>query len=289
MMATPVSGYPVPPLRSPSYSPSMVQHPSHEQTTNTLRTASGPPLPPPPPLSNQQSLPPYPPSHPQTPYQQHESQPQLPQPPAVGEPWLPPLLLSKTTAQLSPLLQPSPQDPSQPNPLLTSLTYLHPSLHPSASPLPPLLSQTTQLATHLSSRHAHLLHLRQQTQSHLLQLHGLERQWRDKQRLLDKELEPWSAKRLYERLRVKEREGEDVGLGVEGSWLDGNDHRHETERGGGGGDDGIRTGSGAEGTGMMSEREVADFLRGWREGRARVWRRREMRERWDEGRVGGWR
>ena len=56
-----------------------------------------------------------------------------------------------------------------------------------------------------------------------------------------------------------------MGVGVETSWLDGQDG------------------------GEVGDREVGEFLRGWREGRARGWRRREMRERWDEGRVGGWR
>ncbi len=80
---------------------------------------------------------------------------------------------------------------------------------------------------------------------------------------MDKELAPWSAKNLYQRLREGEREGEEWCLGLERSWL--------------------------EGEGEMGEREVGEFLRGYREGRVRVWRRREARERWDEGRVGGWR
>ena len=66
-------------------------------------------------------------------------------------------------------------------------------------------------------------------------------------------------------MREKEREGEEVAGGVEESWLE--EGREE----------------------VVGEREVGEFLRGWREGRGRVWRRREMRERWDEGRVGGWR
>jgi len=80
---------------------------------------------------------------------------------------------------------------------------------------------------------------------------------------MDKELEAWSAKGLYQRLREAEREGEEWSRGVEGSWV--------------------------EGEGEVGEREVGEFLRGWREGRGRVWRRREALERWDEGRVGGWR
>lgn len=80
---------------------------------------------------------------------------------------------------------------------------------------------------------------------------------------MDRELAPWSAKVLYQRLREAEREGEEWCEGLEGSWLDGQ--------------------------GEMGEREVGEFLRGYREGRVKVWRRKEARERWDEGRVGGWR
>lgn len=80
---------------------------------------------------------------------------------------------------------------------------------------------------------------------------------------MDKELAPWSAKVLYRRLREAEREGEEWCEGLEQSWL--------------------------EGGGEVGEREVGEFLRDYREGRVKVCRRREARERWDEGRVGGWR
>ena len=80
---------------------------------------------------------------------------------------------------------------------------------------------------------------------------------------MDRQLEPWSAKNLYQRLREKEREEDEWSVGLERSWL--------------------------EGEGEVGEREVVEFLRGFREGKGRVWRRREERERWDEGRVGGWR
>lgn len=44
-----------------------------------------------------------------------------------------------------------------------------------------------------------------------------------------------------------------------------------------------------EGEGRAGEREVGEFLKRYREGRKVVWVRRERKERWDEGRVGGWR
>lgn len=45
----------------------------------------------------------------------------------------------------------------------------------------------------------------------------------------------------------------------------------------------------ARSDGQATEREVADFLRRYREGRKIAYLRREKKERWDEGRVGGWR
>ena len=84
---------------------------------------------------------------------------------------------------------------------------------------------------------------------------------------MDVELRDWSARGLYERLRVREREGEEGDWAEVERWLDG----------------------GGGGNGVVGEREVEGFLRGWREGRQRGWGRREGRERWDEGRVGGWR
>lgn len=116
-----------------------------------------------------------------------------------------------------------------------------------------------------------MLGLRRRTQAHFVRVHALERQWRERQAGMDGELAPWSAQVLYQRLREGEREGEEWCEGLEREWLEG-------------------SGSGSGGEGMvMGEREVGEFLRGYREGRVKVWRRREARERWDEGRVGGWR
>lgn len=81
---------------------------------------------------------------------------------------------------------------------------------------------------------------------------------------MDRGLEEWSAKVLYQRMVGAEREAEERSREVESAWLDGGD------MGGG-------------------EREVGEVVRRFREGRGVVGRRREGRERWDEGRVGGWR
>jgi hypothetical protein len=47
--------------------------------------------------------------------------------------------------------------------------------------------------------------------------------------------------------------------------------------------------NGAGTGGSASEREVADFVRRYKEARKVAYLRREQRERWDEGRIGGWR
>lgn len=46
---------------------------------------------------------------------------------------------------------------------------------------------------------------------------------------------------------------------------------------------------GGEGTGAATEREVSDWVRRYREARVLYYLRQERKERWDEGRVGGWR
>ncbi|CAL8583360.1 hypothetical protein XPA_008984 [Xanthoria parietina] len=246
----PRSPPPPPPKSRPPPSPSQ-QHPS-----------SGPPLPPPPPTSTHPNF-----SEPNTPQTQHQPQHSHPQPPSLSDPWLPEILLDKPTPTLSHLLATPP--------LLTSLTHQHPSLHP--SPLPPHLHQTSTLAQTLKTKHLHLLRLRQATQSRILHLRQLERQWRQKQAEIDRGLEPWGAKNLYQRLVARERESEEWTAVLEESFLDVID-------GGGSG------GAGAGGGGMKAgEREVGEFLRRYREGRRGVGRRREERARWDEGRVGGWR
>ena len=43
------------------------------------------------------------------------------------------------------------------------------------------------------------------------------------------------------------------------------------------------------GNGKASEKEVTEWVRRIREGTTTLEKRREMRARWDEGRVGGWR
>lgn len=68
---------------------------------------------------------------------------------------------------------------------------------------------------------------------------------------------------LYQRLSGSVQEQEALLRGLEESWL--------------------------EEDGVASEREVGEFVRRVKEARKTAFLRRERRERWDEGRVGGWR
>jgi hypothetical protein len=124
------------------------------------------------------------------------------------------------------------------------------------------------LAGNLVSLEQQILHVRQNTQSRLLSLRALERQWRTKQAEQDEALKDFSAPALYQRLSAAVGEQEQLCRGLEESFLESDD-----------------AGSG----GKTSEREVADFVRRLREAKRVAYLRRERRERWDEGRIGGWR
>lgn len=80
---------------------------------------------------------------------------------------------------------------------------------------------------------------------------------------MDAALALFSPKALYQRLALAVAEQEGVCVALEESFL--------------------------EGEGRAAEREVGEFLRRFREGRKLAVLRAERRERWDEGRVGGWR
>lgn len=233
---------------------------------------TGPPLPPPPPGQS-----PYP-THSNTPGAQGQGQfdahvfEQIP-PPEPG--WLPDVvkqqkcvyscdlewtsLTASSVADLTTILS----DPS----LQSALAAQHPSLQTSNAHLSSLLSANLTLANHLTQLESHLRTRRLATQSRLLALRALERQWRGKQSEQDAALADFSAPALYQRLVSAGADGEDVCRGMEESFLHG------------AGDTG----------GSMSEREIQEFVRRYREARRVAFLRRERKERWDEGRVGGWR
>lgn len=82
---------------------------------------------------------------------------------------------------------------------------------------------------------------------------------------MDHALSPFAPASLYQRLGAGLAEQEGVCGALEESFLDG------------------------EGGGEATEREVLEWVRRYREARRGYYLRRERKERWDEGRVGGWR
>jgi hypothetical protein len=143
----------------------------------------------------------------------------------------------------------------------------HPSLPASTSPLQALLAQNIALAESLKSLESHLRHQQESTQARLLSLRALERQWRAKQAEQDAALREFSPPALYQRLSAAVGEQEALCRGLEESFLEGE-----------GGSDAV-----------ASEREVTEFVRRLRDGWKTAYLRAERKERWDEGRVGGWR
>jgi hypothetical protein len=144
----------------------------------------------------------------------------------------------------------------------------HPSLAASTVPLQALLAQNVSLAESLKQLEAHVQHQRDSTQSRLLSLRALERQWRAKQTEQDEALREFSPPALYQRLSAAVGEQESLCRGLEESFLEG---------------------EGGRGEAVASEREVTEFVRRLRDGRKVAYLRAERKERWDEGRVGGWR
>jgi Modifier of rudimentary (Mod(r)) protein len=173
---------------------------------------------------------------------------------------------SKTTADLAPVL-------SNPT-LLSALATAQPVYADSLAPLSAALDTNLALATRVLALQNHVSSMREQTQQLLLQHSTLSTQWRRKQVEMDVALESWSPKALYGRLVSGIAEQEAVVRAIEESFLE--------ESGG----DSYRP---DHGSGLATEREVADWIRRIRDGTAVLERRKESRARWDEGRVGGWR
>ncbi|KAK7193620.1 hypothetical protein DPSP01_000173 [Paraphaeosphaeria sporulosa] len=241
---------------NPSTPPPPPPKPSaHSSGTATPQT--GPPLPPPPQSSQQSASQPYP--------QGSQTQPRQPavSPPEDG--WLPDVLKDKATVDLHHVLQTAELQHA----LIHNPETAHPSVPASTAPLQALLAQNVTLAESLKQLEAHLQRQRDSTQSRLLSLKASERQWRAKQAEQDEVLREFSAPALYQRLTAAVGEQEALCRGLEESFLEGE---------GAGGTDAV-----------ASEREVTEFVRRLRDGRKVAYLRAERKERWDEGRVGGWR
>ncbi|KAK0730551.1 hypothetical protein B0H67DRAFT_478129 [Lasiosphaeris hirsuta] len=191
---------------------------------------------------------------------QHRQQPQPIADP--GDQWLPKFLQDKPKQDLAEILT---------NPaLLSALTHapqtIHPSLHVSHEALQGALAENLERATQLLDLEARLAHQRSSTQAQLLSTHALERQWRVKQADMDNALAPFAPASLYQRLNQGVQEQEGVCTALEESFLEG------------------------EGDGSLAtEREAGDWVRRYREAKRLYYLRQERKERWDEGRVGGWR
>ncbi|KAK5652610.1 hypothetical protein OQA88_10371 [Cercophora sp. LCS_1] len=182
--------------------------------------------------------------------------------PDPGDQWLPRFLEDKTKQDLADILS----DPA----LLSGLTHssqtMHPSLRASHDSLQSALAGNIERAGHLRELEARLAHQRSMTQAQLLSTHALERQWRTKQAEMDHALAPFAPASLYQRLSQGLLEQEDVCAALEESFLE------------------------ADGDGSLAtEREAGDWVRRYREAKKLYYLRQERKERWDEGRVGGWR
>ncbi|KAK0633568.1 hypothetical protein B0T14DRAFT_561154 [Immersiella caudata] len=154
--------------------------------------------------------------------------------------------------------------------LLSALTHssstIHPSLRASHTTLSSALAENISRASDLSALESHLAHQRETAQAQLLSTHALERQWRAKQASMDHALSGFAPARLYQRLGQELVEQEGVCAALEESFLEGE------------GDGGV-----------ASERELSEWVRRYREAKKTAYLRKERKERWDEGRVGGWR
>lgn len=147
--------------------------------------------------------------------------------------------------------------------LLNNPNTTHPSIPASQEPLQQLLDSNIALASSLQQLESRLTHQRAATQSRLLALRALERQHKTKIVETEDALRNFSPMALYQRLNASVQEQEALVKGIEESFLD----------------DGA----------IATDRELADFVRRVREAKRLAFLRSERKERWDEGRVGGWR
>lgn len=220
--------------------------------------ARGPPLPPPPPDWQAQSEPlELDGGQGNTVHDQQQAN--LPRIPSIDPNWLPEMLKDKTTTDLQALLQ----NPSLQAALLDDPNTTHPAIPASQEALRPLIEANIQLSSSLMDLEARLVRQREATQSRLLALRALEQQHRSKLAETENALSSFSPMALYQRLSASVQEQDQLLRGIEDSWLD-------------------------EGA-VASDREVTEFVKRVKDVKKTAFLRRERKERWDEGRVGGWR
>lgn len=141
-------------------------------------------------------------------------------------------------------------------------TNTHPASAQSLHALSDSLQRNADLAARLVALEPHLSVSREAAERSLLEARKLERAWRDREKEMYQSLQPFSSPALYSRLVNAVGDAEAVAEAMAESFL---------EEGGGDG------------------RDVGEFVREYRGLRKSYHLRKERKERWDEGRVGGWR
>ncbi|RMZ82630.1 hypothetical protein DV738_g1489, partial [Chaetothyriales sp. CBS 135597] len=160
--------------------------------------------------------------------------------------------------------------------LVNAFAQTHPSFASSTVPVTALLESNTALAQQIAALEAQLRQLRHDTAQALLNHTSLQTQWRRKQREMDDALSPWGPRAMYQRLVSSISEQEALLAAMTDSFLDTSASENAYYDQG-------------SATRLASDKEVVDWLRRVREGTTTLAKRCEMRARWDEGRVGGWR
>ncbi|KAL5594544.1 hypothetical protein BROUX41_001469 [Berkeleyomyces rouxiae] len=182
-----------------------------------------------------------------------------------GPKWVPAILEDKSTRDLSDILR----DPKLLQALTDAPTTTAPSVAAPQAALHGLLLENIQTAQHLVRLEERLTHERAVANAQLLAAKKLERDWGEKQREVDAALARFMPAALYQRLGQGVAEQQAVCEALEESFVDGL--------------------GGAGEAGEASERETMEWIKRYKEAKMVYWRRKEQKERWDEGRVGGWR
>ncbi|KAI5840009.1 hypothetical protein DFP73DRAFT_587126 [Morchella snyderi] len=178
-----------------------------------------------------------------------------PPPPPSSDPFVPPILHTKSLDDLTHLL-------SSPHLLDALFASTHPHAHQHEATLTAALRRNADLAARLSALEPRLHSARDGAERALLDARMKEREWRAREKEMYQSLQPFSSPALYSRLVNAVADAEAVAEAMAESFL---------EEGGGDG------------------RDVGEFVREYRALRKAYHLRRERKERWDEGRVGGWR
>lgn len=138
-------------------------------------------------------------------------------------------------------------------------TAHHPISTPLDSCLTTALQQNHDLASRLATLESHLPAHRDAAERALFDARALERAWRAREKEMYQALQKFSSPALYSRLSNAVTDAEAVAEGMAESFL------------------------------LEGGRDVAEFVREHRAWRKTYHLRKERKERWDEGRVGGWR